>query len=70
MLKAEYNKQLQRFYNAEIWLNDECRSEEEIKKYMGAYQQIGILLGKLLDEMKKQGINYTNAEVVSGFKDI
>ena len=63
-LKKTYNLTLERYKNAEIWIDDKSRTENEIKRHMQKFKDIAMTLGKLLNEIG----DYTHEEAVNGFQ--
>ena len=63
--KKEYNKQLDRFYKAERFFEDESIPYSQKEKFLPDYQKLLIGLSKLL---RKIGA-YTPKEVMEGFDE-
>ena len=62
--KKEYNLQLDRYYKAEKYFENDKISQEEKEKYLPHFQEVLKNLNNLLDKI----VIYKECEILNGFK--
>ena len=66
VLKNEYNDLLKRFYKATDYLNDKSIPLAERKRWLPEFQKIILRMNEILEELKKQGREPSNKEIMEG----
>lgn len=66
--RMDYNKQLDRYYKAENFLNN--ASEAEFNQWIKEFDKIVLWLGQQINVAEKFGYFMNTDEILEGFKDI
>lgn len=68
-LKQSYNKLLTRFNKACIYINADERTPTEIEKWTPEFNRLCREMSELINKMESQGMEFTDEELIGGFKD-
>lgn len=68
-LKAEYNKLIKIENEIGAWLDDPDVPLKEKEPQLPKYQALTGKLNELLNQMKREGLHYTDDEGLFGFKE-
>lgn len=68
-LKAVYNKHLQRFNKACMYLDSPERTNDEAMKWKPEFDQVCRNMSDCINQMDKQEIKYTENDLVRGFEN-
>ncbi|MFT9495848.1 hypothetical protein [Anaerosolibacter sp.] len=67
-LKKKYNGLLKRYRNAEKWIDDPARTNEEIEKHYGNFVKVIGDLNICIKELKSSGVEMGTKEILEGFE--
>ena len=66
--RIDYNKQLERYYKAENFLNN--ANENEFNQWISEFDKIVVWLGQQINIAEKFGYEMNEKEILEGFNDI